>query len=127
MNPYDPPKQYTIRRGGGIHGVMAAVLLVTALVLRFGVPVVVATGSVEGGGLLLGGLSVAGSILWVWGCCHLAVRFGLSGFWGLAGVFFLLGLGLIFWVSKQKPKWDREVARRSRERREYRGDPNSPY
>jgi len=130
MNPYEPPKsRLSSRRSGGIHGAMAACLMVLALVLRFGVPM--ASSSADPGSdramfLLL--LSFAGGILWVWGCCHLAKHFGLSAVWGLSGLLFLLGPAMIFWAANQKPKWDRAAASQPQgKKREYRGDPNSPY
>ena len=98
-----------------------------ALLLRFGIPILASSNSFGQSGITLLLFSLGGAILWVWGCCHLAMHFGLSALWGLFGFFFLIGPGVIFWASKQKPKWDAAAIRRPGSKREYRGDPNSPY
>lgn len=129
MNPYEAPKADGFRmRERGIHGVLAAFLMMAALILRFGVPLTIAVsgGSDSAGSLVL--FSILGAVLWLWGCCHLAMHFGLSGAWGLAGILFLLGPAIIFWAANQKPKWDRAAARRPKgTKREYKGDPTSLY
>lgn len=129
MNPYESPKATSSRmRDRGIHGMLAAFLMITALILRYGVPLIVAiSGGTEAhGGLIV--LSLLGGILWIWGCCHLAKHFGLSGVWGLAGILFLIGPAIIFWAANQKPKWDRAAAKRPKgTKREYKGDPTSLY
>lgn len=115
-------------RDRGIHGMLAAFLMIAALILRYGVPltVVISGGTEAHWGLIV--LSLLGGILWIWGCCHLAKHFGLSGFWGLAGVLFFIGVGIIFWAANQKPKWDRAAAKRPKGKpREYKGDPTSLY
>ena len=128
MNPYQPPRHSPrMQPRGGSHGVLAAILMVIALVLRFGVPIMAYSDSFSQAGPYLWILSIGGSLLWIWGCCHLAVHFGLSAVWGLAGSFFLLGPPIIFWASSQKPKWDRAAARSPRGKSNYRGDPDSPY
>jgi hypothetical protein len=127
MNPYETPKHCSRMRSGGMHGALAAILMVIALVLRFGVPIMASSDNFNEASSSLWLLSLGGGILWVWGCCHLAMHFGLSGAWGLAGLLFLLGPALIFWASSQKPKWDREAARRPQRQKQYRGDPTSPY
>ena len=108
---------------------MAAILMILAFVIRFGVPIAMEAPSTQGmvASVLLG-VSILGALLWIWGCCHLAARFGLSAVWGISGLLFLLGPLVIFWAANQKPKWDREAAKRARpSQQEYRGDPTSLY
>ncbi|HEY8962358.1 MAG TPA: hypothetical protein VIM57_09145 [Luteolibacter sp.] len=108
---------------------MAAILMVLAFLVRFGGWIVIETSVHQGPGApvyIL--LSLVSAILWVWGCCHLAARFGLSPAWGISGMLFLLGPLIIFWAANQKPKWDREAAKRAKQpKQEYRGDPTSLY
>ena len=129
-NPYEPPRESLRihrRRPSPIHKGLAAVLMVLALVFRYGVQIAQSSNKYSGDNIQMTFLivSILAAILWVWGCCHLAKHFGLSGAYGLAGLLFLLGPALIFWASRQKPKWDRAKVRRPL--RQYRGDPNSPY
>lgn len=127
MNPYEAPKASRSRiRDNGVHGLLAAFLMVAGLILRFGVPLTVSLSGGSTGSLVL--LTLLGAVLWLWGCCHLACHFGLSGAWGLAGILFLLGPAIIFWAASQKPRWDRAAAHRPKgARREYKGDPTSLY
>jgi hypothetical protein len=39
----------------------------------------------------------------------------------------LVGLGIILWAAKQKPKWDRQRAMLIKRPKEYRGDSDSLY
>jgi hypothetical protein len=129
MNPYEPPHSDPSGwRKRGIHGGMAAVLLLGAMIIRFGIPLFMQTSYAESGMqplLLL--LSLIGAIAWLWGCCHLALHFGLSMAWGFFGLLFLVGPFVIFWAAHQKPKWDMAAARRPQRKNEYRGDPDSLY
>jgi hypothetical protein len=108
---------------------MAAILMLLAFVIRFGVPIAMGISSAHGAATpALMVISLIGPVLWIWGCCHLAVRFGLSPAWGIAGLLFLLGPLVIFWAANQKPKWDREAAKRAKKpKEEYSGDPTSLY
>ena len=145
MNPYKSPKaparemrvrripkqEPAQRRAGAVktrkvHGALAATLLLVGLLIRFGVPVFMEYSYSTLPSVLL--LSLLGAVFWVWGCFHLALRFGLSPAWGLFGLLFLLGFFVILWAARQKPKWDIAAARRtSGKPRVYRGDPNSLY
>ena len=100
--------------------------MVLGLVLHFVVRFTFASGNASASPIAFLLLSVLSSILWVWGCCHLAKHLGLHPAWGLWGLLFIIGVCVIFWASKQQPKWDRAAARQPK-RREYRGDPKSPY
>ena len=108
------------------HGSFAAVLMILGVVLRFAVPIVSPDSDPRriDSGLWIA--SILAAIFWIWGCIHLAKHLGLPGAWGLWGFLFLIGLGIIFWASRQKPAWDRHKAMQPK-KREYRGDPNSPY
>lgn len=44
-------------------------------------------------------LAVAGLILFVWGCMQYALGKGHSKWWGLLGIFNLLGLLILFFLS----------------------------
>lgn len=109
------------------HGAMAGVLIILGLLLRFGIPLLISTidTPVDNTGIIIG--SIVGTALWLWGCFHLALHFGLHFAWGFAGLLFLVGLGIILWAAKQKPKWDRQRAMQPNRPKEYRGDPDSLY
>ncbi len=127
MNPYAPPKHYSRTHSRGIHGKLAGILMLIALVLRCGVPIMASSDNFSNADPYLWLLSLGGGILWVWGCCHLALHLGLSAAWGLTGIFMILGPAIMFWMSKHKHKWNREATRRPQGRKQYRGDSDSPY
>ncbi|MGJ8635077.1 MAG: hypothetical protein ACSHX7_14270, partial [Luteolibacter sp.] len=76
-------------------------------------------------GVILGSLIC--SVLWLWGCFHLVLHFGLHFSWGFAGLLFLVGFFIILWAAKQKPKWDRQRAIQPKRSKGYQGDPDSLY
>ncbi|MES2707407.1 MAG: hypothetical protein V4726_12490 [Verrucomicrobiota bacterium] len=129
MNPYEPPQSAFAphRRTGNFHGVLAGILMVLALAIKFGVPLVRAYNHSTEQDASTFLLSLAITVFWIWGCCHLAKHLGLSAAWGLSGILFLLGLVVIFWAARENDKWRRQGGRPATRRKEYRGDPDSPY
>lgn len=59
-------------------------------------------------------LILCGSVqlVWMWACVHLALFAKFHPAWGLLGIFFLIGLMLIFWNRLQSPNWQLDKARR---------------
>lgn len=51
----------------------------------------------ESGGLAAF-LSVLGFVLFIWGCCSYAKGKGHSGWWGLLGLLWILGLIILFFL-----------------------------
>lgn len=121
------PDHYAQKPKFRYHGAMAGILIVLGLLLRMGIPLLLSTADNQslGAGVIIG--SLLGVIFWIWGCCHLALHYGLDYAWGFAGFLFLVGIGIILWAANQKPKWDRQRAMQPKRPNEYRGDPNSPY
>ncbi len=112
------------------HGTAAAALLVFALILRFGIPILFAMGddgTAQAVGMEVAVASLVGGICWIWGCIHLALHNRLHACWGLLGIFFILGIFALLWVARQKPAWDRKAAMRPARPKVYKGDPDSPY
>lgn len=104
------------------HGPLAALLMILGMATRI---ISVSTEMSTMGILIAALLSIC---LWIWGCIHLALHFRLPPAWGFLGIFFIVGVAIIFWAGNKKPDWDRQATRRKREgQRNYRGDPNSPY
>ncbi len=126
LNPVND-QQYEQKNKFQHHGVIAAILMFTAILIRFGVPIFSMTEASENFHPQLFFLSILGATLWVWGAIHLALHFNLGAAWGLWGLLFLLGLGVIFWAANQRPKWEQQKARRSQNRKRPRNNSDSLY
>lgn len=125
-----PRPENSMNAPNPIHARLALILLIVGAIFLVGVRVGVRFHTGQEGPLIgMTLLWLAGAITWIWGCVHFAIARKLHPAYGLLGFFFLIGLLAIVWCASKQPEWERGAAlrRAANPKKEYRGDPDSPY